>query len=326
MMKYNLSVVTLTYGDRFDYVRQLVNECISQGVSEIYIYDNASSEENHNLLADLCALHDNVFLKYSPCNLGSAGGYNKALKWVRDSTNCDFIWMLDDDNIPSEKSVHNLYTAWDLMLLSKNDALVSYRKITDGYSNIIDKPALKFSIEHGYILGQKEGLYLKLYRKLKSNNDSNNIVNYPIVKRLRASYGGLFFKTELLDKIGYPREDFYLYGDDFEFSDRIVNNGGDIFTCYHSQIIDIDSQVGVDNFFSDKKSLFKLYYSIRNHIYLDFYNKPVRCALYFLAILILNLKSFSLSRKYLKRVRIIIKAIHHGCVGKLGKLTDGALL
>ncbi|WP_204327509.1 hypothetical protein, partial [Stenotrophomonas maltophilia] len=59
-----------------------------------------------------------------------------------------------------------------------------------------------------------------------------------------APYGGLLIPRCLLDKIGLPLEDMFLYIDDIEFSYRITSGGGNIFIVPDSKILDIDQSWG----------------------------------------------------------------------------------
>ena len=55
-----------------------------------------------------------------------------------------------------------------------------------------------------------------------------------------APYGGLFFHKKLIDIIGYPMEDLFLYQDDFEYTYRITKNGGKIYLILNSTVKDLE--------------------------------------------------------------------------------------
>jgi GT2 family glycosyltransferase len=55
-----------------------------------------------------------------------------------------------------------------------------------------------------------------------------------------APYGGLFLHRRMLETIGYPDESLRLYGDDTEFTNRIVRRGGHLFLVPRSRIVDIE--------------------------------------------------------------------------------------
>jgi GT2 family glycosyltransferase len=81
-------------------------------------------------------------------NLGSAGGYHSGLEYILDNKVADYIWILDDDNLPFPGSLKALFLARDLLLegeLTKDTVVYSYR----GDSRADDKKA----VTEGYIKG-----------------------------------------------------------------------------------------------------------------------------------------------------------------------------
>ena len=73
-----------------------------------------------------------------------------------------------------------------------------------------------------------------------------------------ATYGGMFFHKSLINRIGLPLRDYFIYCDDFEWSHRIIQKGGKIYLVKASRVKDIESNgSGSDN---------KEYYQARNFI------------------------------------------------------------
>ena len=56
-------------------------------------------------------------------------------------------------------------------------------------------------------------------------------------------YGGLFFHRSIIDIIGLPDTNYFLYGDDFDFSYRITKKGGKIFLVTQSVIEDLEKSL-----------------------------------------------------------------------------------
>lgn len=134
---------------------------------------------------------------------------------------------------------------------------------------------------------------------------------------------GFFVPRTVIDVIGFPRSDFFIFFDDAEYSDRIVDAGYRIYKVEKSVINHKDS-------YSDKKvgkflgkdfdfpsyPDWKMYYYVRNFILR--YKKSDRR--YWERVLIktpkLLVKLLLLSRS---QVKIAAKAYWHGIIGKSGK-------
>jgi GT2 family glycosyltransferase len=130
----------------------------------------------------------------------------------------------------------------------------------------------------------------------------------------------MFFKKELLKEIGYPREEFFLYGDDHDFSYRITKAGGAIILVLDSVIHDLEvsfhldktaSKRHINSRFFKTESRNAIYYSTRNSIVFEqnFVKHPfeyrINRYLYLLALAFAMLLRF----QHLWKLPLIMKAI-----------------
>lgn len=316
----SVCVVTVTYGNRAHLLEKVIESCITEGVKKIIIIDNNSHTDSNRKLKELAstngALIDLVSLNE---NLGSAGGFKLGLKRAREHSKCDHLWLLDDDNVPKQGALKSLSQAKAYLSPFERLVLVSYRKIVSKDLGIVDKKAIWESVSEGTPLGKKKNTTQKLKDKIFGKNGSTNEIAAPIVRRYRASYGGMFIDTVSLDEVGYPNEDFYLYADDIEFTNRFIRAGYQIFTCYFSQIVDIDVQLGAAGFFSRSQSDIKVYYALRNHFYLERFGSQFYFIFRFAYILFRNLGKTKDIKFFLKRASLIFSALNDGRKGRLGK-------
>ena len=58
-------------------------------------------------------ISDKLRVIYLKENVGSAGGYKRGLKEAYLDKDCEFIWLLDDDNKPQESSLNTLIDFWN---------------------------------------------------------------------------------------------------------------------------------------------------------------------------------------------------------------------
>lgn len=313
--------VTVTYGNRFHLLKQVIDSALAEGVAKIIVVDNNSQPESREKLkAYEQELGSNkIKVLYLDDNYGSAGGFKRGLKEANSETT-DFIWLLDDDNVPQDNSLNNLIKTKECFD-NKNIILVSYRKIMDpATQQIVDKDILYSNVSIGEVLGEQKSFFSKLVSKLSLNKKNHKLINFPIARREHGSYGGMFFEKSVLENVGYPNEEFYLYADDIEYSQRLQENGYLLYTCYFSQIVDIDVQLGSTGYFFREQSDIKIYYSIRNHTFLQRKNhSKIYFFLKFSMLIIKNLHKIKDTSLFISRFKLIKKAYSDGVNGRVGR-------
>ena len=97
--------VIVTYGDRFHLLKQVIEACYKEGVDKVIVIDNASEENSKKQLKEYEKENqDRLKVIYLEENIGSAGGYKRGLQEAYECEECEYIWLLDDDNMPQKKS------------------------------------------------------------------------------------------------------------------------------------------------------------------------------------------------------------------------------
>jgi len=135
---------------------------------------------------------------------------------------------------------------------------------------------------------------------------------------------GFFIPTPIIKKIGYPRNDFFIFYDDVEYSDRIQKYGYKIYKVRDSIIKHKDAYSNVySRCFLKKKieipnfSNWKMYYYIRNKL-LRYSKKEIQFWENFLIIIPKII--FKVIILNPKQLRIVFIAYIHGFAGKNGKV------
>jgi len=273
MINYSVCVVTVTYGDRRRFLEQVIERVLSFGqVANVVVVNNASS-------CEMPAMSGKITVLNNTKNEGSAGGYHKGISYAFENVDCDFIWLLDDDNLPDEGCLDKLLLQWDAISGPNNKkALFCFRDDRLTHVNIAhgENPYRYYLVKNNF-LGFHVGRilynqYHKLTDKFKKNRPCRERVAMPYVP-----YGGLLLHKQLVADIGYPNKELFLYVDDSEYSYRITQHGGTIWLIPACKIVDIDKSQGINY----KKQLFhshlldqwnfRTYYHVRNRIY--FYSR-----------------------------------------------------
>jgi len=328
----NICVVTVTYGNRFKYLKQVIEVTLKEGACKVIVVDNASEEESKKKLKQLeKEQKDKLKVIYLPENTGSAGGFKRGLEEAYKDKDCEFIWLLDDDNIPQKGALKKLIEFWENYTKNKeNLSLLSFREGRELYKRAIlnEDPNLILFRNNSFMGFNILDIPKKIIGRLKINkNGKQNFPkkDYGVISV--APYGGLFFHKNLLNIIGYPDKDFYLYADDFDFSYRITQKKGKIILLTYSIIKDLEKSWVNKNFptlfhkLLFENSDLRVYYGVRNSIVFEKRYKIDNFFLFYLNLFVslTILKFLSILYKRKDRYKLIKKAIKDGLKNNLGK-------
>ncbi len=97
-----INVITVTYGDRFKFLKQVLDATVSDiNVDKIILVDNGSlNKKEIDQYIDYTNINQQkIVLVRHTDNLGSAGGFKSGILEARKHV-CDYVLFLDDDNVP----------------------------------------------------------------------------------------------------------------------------------------------------------------------------------------------------------------------------------
>ncbi|WP_088042775.1 glycosyltransferase [Bacillus sp. EAC] len=324
----NINVVTVTYGDRWEYLREIINRvCSFDEVTSVIIVDNNSSYSvKEYVKGEFDKFSERIIVISSEVNLGSAGGFKKGIERSLQEKG-SLVWLLDDDNLPSENSIEHLKEAAYKLENQDNYILCLYRK---DWKELLKNKGQKLNMNSFFqfsIVSKIKKLMSKYSNKQNIKKDEFEVSD--LLNLDYAPYGGLIFPKEIVSEIGLPNEDFYLYVDDTEFTYRMTKSGYKIYCVVNSTITDLES-----SWFRKKHepmflSFFKTEHSyrglmnIRNRVYFEKKYNTQSSIIYFanmvtylvFVLFIYMPKNKNGFKKYLS----IIKSIRQGYEGKLGK-------
>ncbi len=271
----NIAVVTVTYGDRSVYFNRVLNKLNTiELIKYIVLVDNLVKDQSIDDLEKLKkTIGKKLIVLRQGFNSGSAKGFKDGIEKA-NQLDIDFIWLLDDDNLPQDDSLDNLLLSTKTLgaIKEKKYALLSYRPDREIYKKAIDerKPSAMLGPVNSF-LGFHVVSKIKNRLNKKSRQPENN-QNIGLVTV--APYGGLFFHKSLINDIGLPNEDYYLYGDDFDYSYRITKDCGGIYLVVDSVVNDLEqsfhlkkeNEKVLSNRLIKTNSKDRIFYSVRNGI------------------------------------------------------------
>lgn len=176
---------------------QLLKECIAsiknqtRKVDEVIVVNNSSTDGTFEWLSEQ---KDLTIITQE--NSGSAGGQYTGMKYAYEKE-YDWIWCLDTDVVPESKALEQMlsYTEVKGPSLGFLTSMIFHSDGELAHSNIpeLDLP----------------------YNILSA------IVKKEPIPILSASFGSLLIPRVIIKEVGYPIKDFFIWGDDAEFTLRI---------------------------------------------------------------------------------------------------------
>lgn len=202
-------------------IKALINQELKPDA--IYIVDNNSTDKTQDTLYENGYInkklnkksteietqqktYNNIKIRYIhlPENIGGAGGFYEGVKQAHED-NYDWIWIMDDDAYPTQSCLKNLQPYYNLPDIS---ALASLK--VDMNDNILYHHRGYFNFKKG----------LPIQEHITDEDLKNDIIDVDMV-----SFVGLLVKSTAIDKIGYPKREFFIHTDDLEYCIRLREVG-----------------------------------------------------------------------------------------------------
>jgi len=124
----NVFVVTVTYGNRFNLLKQVIDSALMEGVDKVIVVDNNSVSESKDKLREYEKMLGDKKIKvlYLDDNYGSAGGYKRGLEEAYKDIESEYILLLDDDTIISKNSLRKASLILDYLEMNKSEVMLGF--------------------------------------------------------------------------------------------------------------------------------------------------------------------------------------------------------
>lgn len=262
-MQQQVIAVVVTY-NRLEKLKKCVTALTSSTIApDVLIVDNCSSDGTLNWLKAQRQT-DNIGFVHLEQNIGGAGGFNIG---VRNAIERGYskIWLMDDDCIVHANTLFELLQA-DKTLQGEYGWLSSVAIWTDGSPCLMNRQKVDANFYN----------YAGLLRE-----------SYLLAAQ--ATFVSLLLNSATIEKVGLPIKDFFIWGDDVEYTRRIaVRNGIRSFIIGKSIVThEMADNKGSSIAETDKERICRYKYAYRNEGYL-YRKEGAKGICYFIAKCLLN--------------------------------------
>ena len=209
---YNVVAVVVTY-NRLNLLKEAIEALRNQSkpLDKIVVVNNGSTDGTDEWLA----VQQDVEVKNQE-NLGGSGGFYTGIRYA-STLRPDWIWIMDDDTICRKTALQELIEKIPLVNTEKIGFLCSKGLWVDGsphLMNLVDiKPVFNKTIP---------------FNKYDQHN---------ILIASGCSFVSALINIEAIKSVGLPYKEFYIWGDDQEYTHRITKAGYLGLYCQNSIVV-----------------------------------------------------------------------------------------
>jgi rhamnopyranosyl-N-acetylglucosaminyl-diphospho-decaprenol beta-1,3/1,4-galactofuranosyltransferase len=204
--------VVVTYNRRAMLQRLLDRIVEVPELAEVLVVDNASTDGTGAWLAS--SPHGaRVQVRTQPVNTGGAGGFHDGLAWAMER-GADLAWLMDDDGLPEPDCLSLLLARegldfWGPAVLAEQDA---------------DRLCFPIRLPGGTAV-------------VHAMSEVRRVAVDGLIDGVVIPFNGVLVTRELVERIGLPRAEFFIWGDDVEYLWRAQEQGARVATVVDAHFL-----------------------------------------------------------------------------------------
>lgn len=295
-MKEKILTLIVTY-NRIEDLKKSLNAYSEQTIKPegIVVINNDSSDGTFEFLKNWNNIDEGFekFVINLEKNVGGAGGFYEGLKFAI-SKDFNWVWLHDDDAFVEKDGIEKL---------KKHISETNKQTVSAVCSKVIDNGTIQIYHRRNF----KQGIL-----KVKEEIFPTTEYDKECFEINAFSYVGVAINIEKLKEVGLTNKDLFIHHDDIEHSHRLSKVGKilvypDINVVHNTKVSD------------SRKTDWKLYYTLRNHLY--FVKKYFRKTSYYYEYMHIYL--LAIYKKFVKKdittYKLMKTALYDARCGNLGK-------
>lgn len=236
-----VAAIVVTYNRKdllLENIKCLLNQKEIQ--PDIIVVDNCSNDGTYEVLEKYIK-NQNVIYHNTGSNLGGAGGFQYGIR-VAVKYGYKYLWIMDDDCMPKENALKELFDA--------------DKKLNGNYGFLSSKVLWK------------DGSICKI--NVQRHPLTRNITDFgkELIPATLASFVSLFLKSSVVEEVGLPIKEFFIWTDDWEYTRRISRK----YPCFvaaksiviHKSAANIGADIAADTV----ERIERYHFLYRNDVYL----------------------------------------------------------
>ncbi|MBJ7359070.1 glycosyltransferase family 2 protein [Nocardioides sp.] len=175
----------------------------------VIVVDNASTDHTRTVLDGTKEAHPDLPLQVirPERNLGGSGGFHLGVEAAYEQ-GFDRIWLMDDDVLPAPDCLGTLMSV-------DEDCLMAVREDTSG--RLVEKAAVTFDLRNPLRIKPKTAMVETTYVERSAMPDLVEIEN--------VAFEGFMVRRRVVEQIGLPDPDFFIFYDDVDYALRARRAG-----------------------------------------------------------------------------------------------------
>ena len=236
-----IGIVVVTY-NRLALLKEVIAALREQTYTDtqIVVVNNGSTDGTQAWLE----LQEDIFT-INQSNLGGAGGFFTGMKYVVEN-GYRYCWIMDDDVVCKPDALQELLEASQR---KENIGFVCSRVIGINGCSMNVPTVDERPTANGYA-------------------DYTDLIDYHMIKVVMATFVSVFLPTSVIREMGLPYKEFFIWGDDSEYTSR-VSSKYDCYLACKSVVVHKRAIQGALSFFTETnpQRLRNYFYAFRNLTY-----------------------------------------------------------
>lgn len=255
----HITAVVVTY-NRIDLLKECLQALREQKVDQdtqldIFLVDNASTDGTKEWIDGIVSVGDTagrqIYATHLAENTGGAGGFYTGMKWAYEH-GADAIWIMDDDTIPQADALQKLL---DGMMCAGNEAAPE-SEIGFVSSTVLWTDGSPCQMNRQHYVGREVSV--------SGKDAEESALTLQAVDS--ATFVSLLFSREAVENMGLPIKEYFIWGDDKEYTLRVSGT----YPCYHVKesvvIHKMKTNAGSNIVIDDIGRVPRYFYAFRNDL------------------------------------------------------------